>query len=238
VTRLQQGITPNGVRVDMDPQDRSDPTPIAFPPPRIEPVQVVPKQDFNQRSPVLPPKGEGLGRSRSITAPDGGRPMGLPARGNSIRRAPRSDTPPNQDGDSIPPAPVKSAPLGGVSQPQPQPSRLTELYDDLLDGYTQPAPPMPPMPPIPEENRRIQAWARGANNAGPPISRSASTRVPSSYGGTSVAGGVRRRGTKGRGYPSSRSISRAISTYEEEEEGYRSGEYDEGFELSKIRIKV
>ncbi len=34
-------------------------------------------------------------------------------------------------------------------------------------------------------------------------------------------------------------ISRAQSTYEEEEEGYGSGEYDDGpFELVKIRVKV
>jgi len=236
VTRLQQGITPTGVKVDMEMQSRSDPNPISLPRPKIETVPVDPKTDYNQRSPVLPPKTEGLNinRSRSITAQgNGGRPMGLPARGNSIRRAPRADTPPNQDG--MPPPPVKAAPLGPVSQPQP--SRLTEVYDDLLDGYTQPDP-APPMPAIPEENKRIQAWARSANNAPPPPSRTPSMRAPSSYGGTSV-GGVRRRGTKSsRQYGSSRGVSRVMSTYDEEDEGYRSGEYDEQYEMSKIRVKI
>jgi len=242
VTRLQQGITPTGVRVDKEQRSRSDPNPITIAPPRIETAPpAVPKTDYNQRSPVVPPKGTGeglaMGRSRSITSPDSGRPMGLPARGNSLRRAPRADTPPNQDGDAMPPPPVKSAPLAGVSQPQPVASRLTEVYDDLLDGYTQSAP-APPMPSIPEENRRIQAWARNANNAPPPLSRNPS-RAPSSYGGTSVGAGVRRRGTKsGRPYAPSRSVSRIMSSYGEEDEGYRSGEYDEAYELSRIRVKI
>jgi hypothetical protein len=109
------------------------------------------------------------------------------------------------------------------------------VYDDLLEGYTQAA---PPMPPIPEENKRIQAWARGANNAAAPPSRAMSMRAPSSYGGASTAGGLKRRGTKTNRYAPSRSASRITSTYEDEDEGYRSAEYEEAYEVSKIRVKV
>lgn len=233
VTRLQQGITPTGVRIEMEQQSLSDPNPIPARSPS-ERLNVVSKESYNQRSPVQP-QGEGLaaGRNRSVTVPENRRPVGLPARSNTVgakRSEPRADTPPTQDGDAVPPPPMKTSPLN-VSQPQP--SRLTEVYDDLLDGYTQPS---PPMPPIPEESRRIQAWARNANNAPPPPSRAMSMRAPSSYGG----GGVKRRGTKSnRNYaPSSRGGGRVVSSYEEEDDGYRSGDYEEAYEVSKIRVKI
>lgn len=84
---------------------------------------------------------------------------------------------------------------------------------------------------------RVAAWAR--NNANPDVppagraarSAPASNYAPSSYGGGSMRRKLTRRTTRG---PS----SRAVSTYEDEE-GYMSGEYDEGpFELVKIRVKV
>lgn len=230
VTRLQQGITPTGVRVQQDMQIRADPNPISIPAPQIERLNVVSPGDYNQRT-NLPPlpvppvsaaartETAGLARSRSL---------GLPARVNSgARREPRADTPPNQDGDSVPPPPVKSTAPAGVSQPQP--SRLTEVYDELLAGYTNPP---PPMPSIPEEDKRIQAWARGANNALPPPSRAMSMRAPSSYG----SGSMKRRNTKTR--TGSRANSRAPSSYEDEEEDYGSGEFEEEYDMSKIRVKV
>ena len=46
-----------------------------------------------------------------------------------------------------------------------------------------------------------------------------------------------RRGTASRG-PSSRSGSSFYGGYEEEEEGYVSGEYEDVFEMVKIRVKL
>lgn len=112
---------------------------------------------------------------------------------------------------------------------------MTDFYDDYIDSYggNNGA---PPVPPVNANNDRVGSWAR--NNASPNYppptrngSRSApvSQYAPSSYGGP---GSVRRRGTK-------RSMSRPVqSTYDDEEEGYGSGEYDEAFEMSVIRIKV
>jgi len=254
VTRLQQGITPTGVRVD-DMQSRSDPNPIPLPGRTPERLNISTPDRYNtapQRSATSPlsprQRGEGLvqGRTRSVTVPEN-RAMGLPSRvglggpggpGLGPRREPRADTPPNQDGDAVPPPPVKSAPPAGVREPQP--SRLTEVYDDLLEGYTSSPPSVPTMPAIPEENKRIQAWARGANNAPPPPSvpsRAMSMRAPSSYGSS---GSMRRRNTtkNGRAYaPSSRSNSRVVSAYADEDDGYRSAEYEE-YEFSKIRVKI
>ena len=111
---------------------------------------------------------------------------------------------------------------------------MTDFYDDYLDSYRDQA------PGVPRRSNTIAAWAR--NNANPetpppPPLRSPSTRPPppSSYSGAS---GVRRRGTAvGR----QRSVARRKNTYEEEEEGYGSGGYEDGSsyaDSSKIRVKV
>jgi neutrophil factor 2 len=126
---------------------------------------------------------------------------------------------------------------------------MTEFYDSYLDSYTQASePPLPSLPsssigsgpgsgggPNPE---RIAAWARSnATPINPPqrvLSRSApsSNYAPSSFGS---GGSLRRRLTR-----RTTTRSRApVSMYEEEEEGYVSGEYEDGpFELVKIRVKV
>lgn len=121
--------------------------------------------------------------------------------------------------------------------------RMTEFYDEYLGAYEEPAPPVP---------EGVAAWAAKTKGAPPPPSvppsRSGSIRTglargydersrsayderprapPSSYGGSSM--GVRRK------------LSRRPTrqTYEEEEEGYVSGEYsDAPFELVKIRVKL
>jgi hypothetical protein len=102
-------------------------------------------------------------------------------------------------------------------------------FDDYIDTYRDRRPP-------PRRSNTIASWAR--NNAGPgnPPSRSLSTRPPpSSYSG---GVGVRRRATSvGR----QRSVVRRNTTYEEEEEGYGSGDYDDGLalaEFSKLRVRV
>ncbi|KAJ6558446.1 NADPH oxidase regulator NoxR [Mycena vulgaris] len=150
--------------------------------------------------------------------------MGGPVRGLSVRRGP---SPPNGN------SPPAEAPA-----PPSKPSRLTEIYDDYLDSYADEAP--PPMPNAPPD--RVAAWARSnasPASAAPPNafvarsgSRSAPTSnyAPSSYGGGSVRRRVTRRATASR---------RAQSTYEEEEEGYASGEdFDGPYELIKIRVKL
>lgn len=121
-------------------------------------------------------------------------------------------------------------------------SRLTEFYDDYIDSYGSNAPPPPPVNQSASSDR-VGAWAR--SNANPnysPIARTGSRSAPnsqyapSSYGGPGGGGSLRRKGTR-RNNP--RAPSRIQSTYEEEEEGYVSGEYDDGpFELAIIRIKV
>ena len=121
--------------------------------------------------------------------------------------------------------------------------RLTEFYDNYIDSYgtSEAAPPPPPVNSAGSD--RVGAWAR--SNANPNYSaivrtgsRSApnSQYAPSSYNGPGGGGSLRRKVTK-RNNP--RAPSRIQSTYEEEEEGYVSGEYDDGpFELAIIRIKV
>jgi len=89
------------------------------------------------------------------------------------------------------------------------PERATEFYDNLVDSYAQRSPPL---------NDRVAKWARG-NTGGPTRTPTASTR----------SGTLKRRLTR-------RTI--APSMYDEEEEGYGSGEWDEMYELTKIRVKI
>ena len=56
-------------------------------------------------------------------------------------------------------------------------------------------------------------------------------------GGGSVRRRLTRRGTASRG-PASRAASSYYGGYEEEEEGYVSGEYEDVFEMVKIRVKL
>ncbi|KAJ7714933.1 hypothetical protein B0H14DRAFT_3522854 [Mycena olivaceomarginata] len=165
--------------------------------------------------------------------------MGGPVRGLSVRRGgspPAGNKPLPGAGGPPPPAKESGSRDGG-----PNPSRLTEIYDDYLDAYNdEPPPPMPAAPP--QQPDRVAAWARSNANGAPAAStpqqgafvqragtRSApgSSYAPSSYGGGSVRRRVTRRNTSRR------------SAYEEEEEGYASGEdFDGPFELIKIRVKL
>ena len=122
-------------------------------------------------------------------------------------------------------------PCSPPDSPEPTDGRLTEFYDDYLNGYED-APPVPEIQPAPTD--RVSAWAR--QNPGYPPSRQGSRAGPaSSYTPSSYAGGSLRRKPTRR--PTVR--SRIQSSYEEEEEGYGSGEYDDGpFEMNLIRVKV
>ena len=126
-------------------------------------------------------------------------------------------------------------------------ARLTEIYDDYIDSYGDEPPPVPslPSPSSGSKSDKISAWARANANpiqVSPAVQRSASrsasrsapssTYAPSNYGG----GSIKRRPTR----RNTRRLTAAPSMYnEDEEEGYGSGEYDDGpFELVKIRVKV
>lgn len=116
-------------------------------------------------------------------------------------------------------------------------TRVTELYDDYIDAYTDPAPPLPPQKSLTSNSDdRVIAWARSAGDA-PPVgnSRSGSRSAPGSSYAPSSFGSMRRKASRRRPQR-----SRMQSAYEgEEEEGYVSGDYDDGFyDLMKIRVKV
>ena len=117
-------------------------------------------------------------------------------------------------------------------------TRATAIYDGYLDAYNEEAP--PPLPSAgagaAQNPDRVAAWAKlnatptNAPQRGPSKSAPPSTYAPSS------AGSNRRRLTR---RVTARARPPQVSMYEEEEEGYGSGEYDEGpFELTKIRVKV
>lgn len=101
---------------------------------------------------------------------------------------------------------------------------MTDFYDDYINAYGG----AEDVPPVPAD--RVATWAR--NNANPP-QRSRSMAPPSSYT-PSAAGTLRRKTTK----RSNRAPTRS-TYYEEEEEGYASGDYEDGpYEMTKIRVKL
>lgn len=102
------------------------------------------------------------------------------------------------------------------------PPGAADFYDNLVDSYSQPSPPPKPGQ---SNNDRIANWARN-NVPGPTLSR-----APSAFGGSSRSGTIKRRLTR-------RTV--APSVYDDDEEGYMtgSGEFDEIYELTKIRVKI
>ncbi|KAF5345274.1 hypothetical protein D9758_008434 [Tetrapyrgos nigripes] len=250
VTNMKNGVTPTGVYMEQAPSlesglGRSATAPAALPKPvgdsepraanltRANTTLNVPtnaRERISGGDSAPPPA---LARANTTTAPRG-QPMGGPVRGLSVRK-PGSPAGGGGGGGGAPPPPLK----------EPD-NRLTEFYDDYLDSYggSESAP-----PPLPTNTAnagppdRVAAWARTNANPSnlPPSammrsgSRSAPTSnyAPSSFGGGSLRRKVTRRGT------SRAASSRIQSTYEEEEEGYVSGDYEDGpFELIKIRVKL
>ena len=173
---------------------------------------------------------------------------GMPARGLSVRR-PGGAAPPSLGAPGM----AASAAMGmaGTGSTRTSPtgnngggprkgeSRLTtEFYDSYLDSYGGGA--ADEVPPLPEPRNspdRVANWER--NNASPVngmgVQRQMSRSVPpSSYAPSSVGGTLRRKNTRRPVRAPTRS-----TYYGEEEEGYVSGEYDDGpFELMKIRVKA
>jgi hypothetical protein len=245
IDRLQQGITPTGIFIDGE-------TGLA----RSNTRAPLPRNNDDD--------GAGLARSKTtlnvVSKPSGGDIDGAPTRSasagggaptrsntvlNTARASPNAGMGGPVRGLSVrrgsPPAGNKPLP-GGPPPPSkedaPDPSRLTAIYDGYLDSYAdEPAPPMPNAP----QPDRVAAWARSNANGAPAtppgafVARSGTRSAPTSnYAPSSFGGGsVRRRVTR-------RNTSRRIqSAYEEEEEGYASGEdFDGPFELIKIRVKL
>jgi len=245
-TRLQQGISPSGVFVDRQegesPLSRSATVPASAPLPKPSgtdddgrPVLSRSKTTLNVPSnareitnprlassngPTLPTTAP---LARSNTSLARGPSLASPARGLSVRKQGGSPT-----NAGAPPPPIKELPD----------NRVTEFYDDYLDSYNDNAPQSANGPQPPD---RIAQWASA--NANPNFSSGQSMRsgprsAPvSNYAPSSFGTGPLRRKTTRRGI--SRAMSRSQSTYEEEEEGYVSGDYEDGpFELIKIRVKL
>ncbi|KAI8974023.1 hypothetical protein BD414DRAFT_498900 [Trametes punicea] len=262
VARLKQGITPTGVLIEDGPNaanaglqraatvaasvpkpaDGDDPKPaglqrakttITVPADARERIRAASANTgANNASPVPPPKtspttGSALTRSATSAGTGAGRggapvPLGLngPTRGLSIRKG----------GSPTGPSPTGSGGTGAGG-------RMTEFYEDYLDGYT--GEDAAEVPPLPNAEGRVANWAKGVGRGGRP------SAPPSSYAPSTVLGPsggsmrrkLTRRGTTSRG-GGSRSGSSFYGGYEEEEEGYVSGEYEDVFEMVKIRVKL
>ncbi|KAE9408668.1 NADPH oxidase regulator NoxR [Gymnopus androsaceus JB14] len=243
-TNLKQGVSPSGVFVEAQPVEVTRSVSV--------PAPTVPKLDTEVgRAPALgranttinvpsnarertggdspsDPAPAAITRSNTM-APPVGSGMGGPVRGLSVRK-------PGPAGGALPPPP----PLKEDNN-----NRLTEFYDDYLDSYGGndggPPPPLPSGANAGGPPDRIAAWARSNANPNnlPPIGRSGSRSAPASnYAPSSFGGGSMRRRVTRRNTGRTQS-SRIQSSYEEEEEGYASGDYDDGpFELVKIRVKL
>ncbi|KAF7375886.1 P-type phospholipid transporter [Mycena sanguinolenta] len=216
--RLQQGITPSGIYIDGANRSRDDGPSLTRSKTTPNPVVTKPSG--------LPARSlsTGSGPMRSNTVLNTGRPspnvgIGGPVRGLSVRRG-GSPLTTNKPLAALPP-PVKE-----------------EDGNDIYADYFKPDEPAPSMLKVPQpehglvRSRSIASVAptmsQRSFNAGPRIGPTINS-APSSYGG----GSVRRRLTR-------RNTSRRIQPkYEEEEEGYVSGEdWDGPFELIKIRVKL
>ncbi|KAI0262591.1 hypothetical protein BC834DRAFT_971957 [Gloeopeniophorella convolvens] len=241
VTRLRQGVTPQGVWVDPQPGEdgalaraattgRIRGPDLDVPPPsgtlaRSKTTINVPA-NARERIMAATAGAAGVAASSQPTSPRGA--TGPPAAA-SLARSNTSITPGRPGGAGLPvrglsvrrPGPDDAgAPPPKPPKASPSNPRMTEFYDSFVDSYSdQPAPPVP----SPAGGDRVANWARNAG--GPPPARAMST-----YGGSTRSGTIKRRVTR----------RAAASVYDEDEEGYvtGSGEWDEVFELTKIRVKI
>ncbi|KAF8475456.1 hypothetical protein JB92DRAFT_3134523 [Gautieria morchelliformis] len=180
--------------------------------------------------------GGGQGGPLSARSPGGPlsvRSPGRPLRARSPGRNP--STPTQQNG------PRSSPRVSGANNP----CRLREICDDYINGYDNEEP--PEVPPLPSQtgdsSKRVVGWAR--NNANPAAVRLGATTTsayappPSVYASNFSGASVRRKLPRRPTYGGRSAGSGGRSAMYEEEEGYVSGDYDDGpFEPVKIRVKL
>ncbi|KAH9006595.1 hypothetical protein EDB86DRAFT_2875032 [Lactarius hatsudake] len=231
VTRLRQGVSPQNVFVDNDPADE------------VSLSRAATLGRLKGPSLDVQPVGN-LSRSKTtINVPADARERIMALSGGL---APRDADPPNatvisRSNTTITPGRFRTSesPYAGTQYPQTRlprtisspthhptetsprggDTRMTEFYDNLVDSYAD-----GPQPPS-AGNDRVANWARNATGGPPP------NRAPSAYGGSTRSGTLKRRVTR-------RTV--APSVYDDDEEGYvtGSGEWDEMYELTKVRVKI
>ncbi|KAL5532069.1 hypothetical protein ACEPAF_5633 [Sanghuangporus sanghuang] len=205
------------------------------------------QRSMTMRPPPSPQNAPGGGPTRALSVRNKNMNMNMNMGGGQNVRSPTGGTPP-------PPPEKNSSNTLEVSGMGGGP-RVTEIYDDYINGYgEEPAPPVPPPVAGPGAGGaggaggggRVAAWARNNANPANQPSRAPSTRAPSAYS-SFTSGSMRRKPTRrptmggGAGGSSRGGAGRPMSPYEEEEEGYVSGEYDDPpvlYELTKIRVKL
>ncbi|KZT04776.1 uncharacterized protein LAESUDRAFT_727636 [Laetiporus sulphureus 93-53] len=217
-------------------------------PSTVSPVRSPPTVSPVRSASAGPRAGAGSGLSRSATSVRRGGANGPgpgPVRGLSVRKPGLNASSVSGNGNG--------GGNGGRAEARGRANanetmRTTEFYESYLDGYAE-----EPLPPLPQPRRANTAPSSNANsgsnanangnanaNAGPGVRRANTTRAPansvysngSGMGG--AGGGVRRRPTR---RPTM--SRRVVSEYEEDEEGYGSGEWEEGpGDLMKIRVKL
>ncbi|KAF8588880.1 hypothetical protein K439DRAFT_1384065 [Ramaria rubella] len=268
VTRLQQGITPTGAPVDRPDTDLTPDRSLArsattatgndsasLPKPASKltrnatTINVVSLQERQVRLQAAEANGDTalaapLGRSNTMTQV---KPM---SRGLSVRAPGSSGPAVGRASTQRGPSPPREPPRSQSPPESPKdsgelrvkPSRLTEIYDDYIEGYANEEPEVPPLPTqLGDGDKRVAAWAR--NNANPAMRRAPSTasaygRPLSSAYQSSYGGPMQRKLTRRPTY-GSRGAGARNTVYEDEEEGYGSGDYDDmPFELIKIRVKL
>ncbi|KAH9988051.1 hypothetical protein BJV77DRAFT_1061500 [Russula vinacea] len=233
VTRLKQGVSPQNVYLDRDREDEPSLSRAATlnrlkgPDLDVQPVGTLARSKTtinvapNARERIMGATVSADASQSSLRGNDPP-PAAVVTRSNTTAMTGRV----GQTGLPIRALTVRKPGAGDVSpasaSPKPKTPGDADFYEGLVDSYAQPSP--PPKPPQ-TNNDRIANWARN-NAGGPPLSR-----APSAFGGSTRSGTIRRRVTR-------RTI--APSIYDDEEEGYMtgSGEYDELYELMKIRVKI
>lgn len=221
VTRLRQGITPQGIYADdlQPPPDLSES--VAFPLPKAA------------SDPTALQRSKTTRGSPSTTTPATGPPLEGGTNGRTVARGPtirRQNSSPDivRRNLSIKPSVVSGEKEQGADERQ-----SPGLYDDYIDSYRDSGPRRPSFAPSRGTERgTVASWARvNANPNNFPPSRSLSRKSPSSFSPRSPS--VRRK------YSRSQPVNQPVNLYEEEE-GYASGDFDDAstYELAKIRVKV
>lgn len=186
-------------------------------------------------APARPSPREGAASPPAAASPGGGGAVNPPTRGLSLRKPNTSPSP--APGEKRSPPPGGPGAGRGRGMPAGPNSRVTEIYDDYLEEYGN----NDPEPPLPDDAGRVRQWAQKTlpgTPAGP--SRAVSQRIPpSTYGSRSQYGGSAGGRRRGPGARPGQARSAAPSNFDgEEEEGYGSGDYEEAFELLRIKVKV